>query len=84
MVDEEKASPCDSHCRTDFQNEVDHYIEVGGFHGSERTRDFSPSASTLRRIEEEAQERIEKMQKNFKLGTASSFKEGIKGEVTNR
>jgi hypothetical protein len=52
MVDEGKASPCDSNCRTDFQNEVDHHIEVEDSDGFERTRDFLPSASILRHIKD--------------------------------
>jgi MSHA type pilus biogenesis protein MshL len=48
---------------------------------------ITPTLLVGKRIEdltEEAQERIEKMQKNLKLGTVDSFKGGIKGEVTNR
>ncbi len=48
---------------------------------------ITPTLMVGKRIEDldqEAQERIDKMQKSFKLGTVGSFKEGIKGEVTNR
>ena len=47
---------------------------------------ITPTLMVGKRIEDldqEAQERIDKMQKSFKLGTVGSFKEGIKGEFTN-
>ena len=48
---------------------------------------ITPTLMVGKRIEDldqEAQERIDKMQKSFKLGTVGSAKEGIKGEFTNR
>jgi MSHA biogenesis protein MshL len=47
---------------------------------------ITPTIMVGKRMEDltqEAQERIQKMEKKFKLGTVESFKDGMKGEVTN-
>jgi len=48
---------------------------------------ITPTVMTGKRIEDlsrEEQNHFESLQKNFKLGTVGSVKEGLKGEVTNR